>query len=316
MPTLNEVARRAGVSRATASYALNGTKRLSPATLERVRQAARELGYVPDHAARSLRTNETRTVALLVRDLLPAAVSDLVRGISYTLIDAGYGLLVHMSEGGWLAERRFLGLAAERRVKGLVWLPVGEAGHLAREFSYPLVLLDATEEALAAAHAVVTFAYGPALQETAQLVARQQVGEVAFVAEALPSPRRQLLYREWDQALRRAGLVLLPEAAKAFPTGDVGGYKAAIYLSRLTRPPGAVFLSHPSMVLGFLHGCREAGYHPTVVSFMDRRTAITYPWPIICLELPWEEAGVRAARALLDPAPAAVQLPVHVSTNG
>ncbi len=64
VPTSTDVARRAGVSRATVSYVLNGsgTVRISEPTRRRVRQAARELGYVPHAAARALRSGHSRMV--------------------------------------------------------------------------------------------------------------------------------------------------------------------------------------------------------------------------------------------------------------
>ena len=72
--TLHDVAARAGVSTTTASYILNGRSdemRIAPATQERVRPRAVELGYRPNPSARNLRTSTTRTVGL---------ISDLVAG--------------------------------------------------------------------------------------------------------------------------------------------------------------------------------------------------------------------------------------------
>ena len=65
-PTLEEVARRAGVSRSTASRALNGGLKVSPVALAAVSQAVAELGYTPNRAARSLVTRRTDSIALVV----------------------------------------------------------------------------------------------------------------------------------------------------------------------------------------------------------------------------------------------------------
>ena len=65
-PTLNDVARVAGVSRATVSRVMHGGKSVRPETVERVRAAADQLGYLPNFAARSLVTQRIGTVALIV----------------------------------------------------------------------------------------------------------------------------------------------------------------------------------------------------------------------------------------------------------
>lgn len=65
-PTLDEVARRAGVSRSAASRAMNNTRHVSPAKREAVERAARELGYVPNATARALATSKAGSVVLAV----------------------------------------------------------------------------------------------------------------------------------------------------------------------------------------------------------------------------------------------------------
>lgn len=67
-PTLEMVAMRAGVGRGTVSRVINGSDQVSPATREAVRTAIAELGYVPNHAARTLVTRRTDTVAFVIAE--------------------------------------------------------------------------------------------------------------------------------------------------------------------------------------------------------------------------------------------------------
>lgn len=69
MATLKDVARRAGISIATASYALNGRVEVSESTRKTVERAARDLNYKPHGIARDLRRNETRTIGLLLSSI-------------------------------------------------------------------------------------------------------------------------------------------------------------------------------------------------------------------------------------------------------
>lgn len=89
-PTLDEVARLAGVSRATASRVINASPRVSPEAKRLVDEAISSLGYVPNHAARSLVTRRTDTVAILISESENRLFSDpffatMVRGIFSTI---------------------------------------------------------------------------------------------------------------------------------------------------------------------------------------------------------------------------------------
>jgi LacI family transcriptional regulator len=69
LPTINDVAKRAGVSAVTVSRVINNASNVRPATRDKVELAIRELGYVPSVAARSLRLKRTRTLALILPDI-------------------------------------------------------------------------------------------------------------------------------------------------------------------------------------------------------------------------------------------------------
>lgn len=93
-PTLNDVARRSGVSRSTVSRVINGSPRVSPAVTERIRRAVTELGYVPNQAARSLVTRRKDAVAVVVTEpqtrLFVDPFFDLhLRGIRKELVQQG-----------------------------------------------------------------------------------------------------------------------------------------------------------------------------------------------------------------------------------
>ena len=81
MPTIKDVAERAGVSPMTVSRVLNNMQNVSPATRERVQRAIEDLGYVPSGVAKSLRSKRTRTLALLVPDGANAFWTSVARGV-------------------------------------------------------------------------------------------------------------------------------------------------------------------------------------------------------------------------------------------
>ncbi len=102
-PTLEQVAARAGVSRATVSRVVNGWTTVDPKLVEVVQGAVAELGYVPNLAARSLMTQRTDTLALVAAEPDTRVFSDpffsgITRGITHELASAGMTLMLHMAQ--------------------------------------------------------------------------------------------------------------------------------------------------------------------------------------------------------------------------
>ena len=98
LPTIADVARRAGVSIATVSRVLNGSTPVVDATAERVRQAVDALRFVPRSAARGLASRRTNTIGLLLPEISGAFFSPLLRGIEAAAREAGFDLLIHATE--------------------------------------------------------------------------------------------------------------------------------------------------------------------------------------------------------------------------
>ncbi len=104
-PTLEEVAARAGVSRSTASRAINGGLRVSPETLASVEAAVTELGYLPNRAARSLVTRRTDSIALVVpepdeRVLTDPFFAGTLSGVSAALADSDIQMVLVIARPG------------------------------------------------------------------------------------------------------------------------------------------------------------------------------------------------------------------------
>ena len=121
-PTLRDVANRARVHPSTVSRALNGSTRelVNPATVRRILKAAEDLGYEPNSLARSLKTNRTMTVGMLIPDLTNPVFPPIVRGIEDGLADEGYTLVLANTDGDPAKERRIVGVMRGRKVDGLL----------------------------------------------------------------------------------------------------------------------------------------------------------------------------------------------------
>lgn len=126
MVTIGDVAREAGVSRSTASYALSGKRLISEEVRHRVEEAVRTLGYSPNAGARALATARTRTIGLLAQfydDEFAPAMMQYIQGVSNVARDLGYDILLVTESDGRSALRR---LTSTRMVDGIVLLNVAE----------------------------------------------------------------------------------------------------------------------------------------------------------------------------------------------
>ncbi len=124
VPTIQDVARRAGVSRSTVSYALSGKRSISRETRERVEAAITELGFTPHAGARALATSQTMVIGLFVQffeDEFSPAMLQYVLPISDAAREAGYDILMVTEADGPHAVQRIL---SSGMVDGVVLLNV------------------------------------------------------------------------------------------------------------------------------------------------------------------------------------------------
>lgn len=127
MATIGDVARKAGVSRSTASYALSGKRPITAEVRERVLAAAEALDYTPNAGARALATSQTMVLGLLAQfheDEFAPAMMQYIQGVTDTARDHGYDTLLVTEADGVRALRR---ITDSRMVDGVVLLNIAEA---------------------------------------------------------------------------------------------------------------------------------------------------------------------------------------------
>src|SRR5437867_2692893 len=124
-PTLKDVARTAGVSAATVSHVLNGTRFVSDVTQRRVRRAVDELRYEVNSVAQSLARNRSHVIGLIISDIANPYFTALVRGVEDVAQRAGYSVILCNTLEDPAKEIGYLRLLHQKRVDGVLLAPSG-----------------------------------------------------------------------------------------------------------------------------------------------------------------------------------------------
>ena len=126
MPTSADVAKLAGVSRATVSNVLNGSRFVSPVLADQVRKAIGQLSYKPHAVARSLAARKTHTIGVLVPMISSTFYPAVISAAERVFAQKGYSLVVCDGYDNEAKEEKNLQLVEEQRADGLIWAPCSE----------------------------------------------------------------------------------------------------------------------------------------------------------------------------------------------
>lgn len=200
-PTMNDVARLAGVGLKTVSRVVNGEPRVSKAMAERVRAAIEELGYSPHEGARLLRRGQTACVGLLLEDVANPFYSALAGAVEQVARANGFLLFTASSEEDAEQERELALAFCARRVDGLVIVPAATADHryLKPEIDAGVVAVFVDRPAVGiAADAVLADNVGGTRTAVVHLLRQghRRIGFIADAAEIFTAAQRLRGYRD------------------------------------------------------------------------------------------------------------------------
>ena len=125
MPTVHDVAKRAGVAPITVSRVINNSGYISEATRTRVEKIIKEIGYVPNTLARGLRSKRTNTLALIVTDITNPYFTLMARGVEDVAGDSNYTVIYCNTDESETKEEKYANILAQRQVDGVLLVPAG-----------------------------------------------------------------------------------------------------------------------------------------------------------------------------------------------
>jgi LacI family transcriptional regulator len=260
MPTIYDVARRAGVSTYTVSSVVNRSANVSPELTKRVQKAVRELDYTPNALARGLQTRKTRTIAMLIPDVGSPFYSRVVRGVEDRLRKGGYSLMFGNTYNDPEEQSRYLTVFRSQQVDGvLMFLAPGDESDAERmvKAKRPVVCVGRAPRSFEADTVSADNVHGTGLAMDHLIgLGHKRIGLIIGHSSLSTSSER---VEGWRKSLRKHKL---PAPASLVGEGDWSarsGYDVAKRLLALADPPTAVFTGNFLMMTGALRAIKEAG---------------------------------------------------------
>ncbi|WP_027135470.1 LacI family DNA-binding transcriptional regulator [Geminicoccus roseus] len=303
-PTIRDVARLAGVSTVTVSRVCNEPGLVIPATREKVASAMRELSYVPNLAARTMRTNATRTIGFLVPSLTIHPNAAVAQAAVDALAQNGYAILLASSDQQPEREIEALSILRTRQVDGIILYACDQDHPGLRTavagLDVPVVVLDRD---LPGAGDRVFTEHAPAMDEAVRRLAELGHRRLALVQYDAPIRPARLRRETFLEAAAAAGLDPSGIRAIRLPIDHEPVPDVAEILLGGADPPTAVIAEGSPLLLATIRAIRARGLaipaDVSVIGIDAADVALAATPEISCIVRDFQAIGQAAARAML-----------------
>ncbi|MFP4564210.1 MAG: LacI family DNA-binding transcriptional regulator [Spirochaetia bacterium] len=259
-PTLKNVAEKAGVSLGLAGRVMGNYGSYSRESKKKVEEAAKALNYIPNSIARSLRTEHTKTIGVLVSDLTTLFWATLVRGIENSAEKAGYSVILCNNDETSEKEQEYLSTLFERNVDGLIVSPTpGNHSYIKRlaRADVPIVLVDRHIKGLEVPTVQTDNKQG-AFDAVGHIIGlgHERIGIITGVPGIETSELRLEGYKE---ALKKHKIPFRKSLVREGDFIKEKAFEAARSLLTMKTRPTAVFACNEQMVIGSMLAIRKLG---------------------------------------------------------
>lgn len=304
--TIAEVAKKAGVSKATVSRVLNNSKPVLPETRRRVIDAISELDFTPNPLARSLVNKKSKTIGLIVTDVANLFVSVLVGGVEEVAYSRGYSTLICNSQGSSALEVTLLRMMQKKHVDGIIFLTTrlrSEHRAFFKATNLPIALVNV----VAGEDSIINVRidnFRAAYDMTAFFLRRgfRRIGMIRAPLDDCFTGRER--YHGYLQALGEHGV---PHDEALVWTGSLeaaDGYRVASGIDPRSLGLEAIFVACDLMAFGAIKALLEKGLRVPadleVAGFDDVPMASFFNPSLTTVRQPIAEMGRQAAARLIE----------------
>lgn len=302
--TLQDVADASGYSEPTVSRVLtNSAHPVSDKARQQILEAARVLGYKPNLAARSLRTDRTGTIGVLVHDIVSPFAAQLVRGIQDALIPHDYICLIVNSDRNREVEEHAIDGLLQRPVDGIIFAEYSQMARNARleQLGKPCIFVYRLFTSQTP-NSVAPDDFGGARIAVRHLAAlgHTKIGYINGIADWDASHQRMM---GWRTEMEVLGLEVRGEWMEQSDWDIERGYEAMSRILTLPERPTAIFAANDFNAVGAIYAVQDAGLKVpddlAIVGYDNREVTRHVRPQITSVELPLYEMGRIAAEALI-----------------
>jgi LacI family transcriptional regulator len=259
--TINDIARELGIANSTVSRALRDDPRISERVKHEVKRAAARMGYVPNIAARSLRTGQSKMIGFLMRDIRDGLSSETIPAVEAACAEHGFGLLLCNADDDPGHERYYLRILQQRRVDGvLILTPTSPTADPYVPFgrSMPLVLVDIELQSNPVCSITVDHVMGGYLATQHLLeLGHRRIACLTGPMHLSPCIR---VAEGYKRAMAEAGLPAEEHlVVVSDKTGIADGYKGLLDTLKISPQPTAMATVSDVMAAGALDAARQHG---------------------------------------------------------
>ncbi len=262
--TMDEIAKLAGVSKATVSRVLNDSEcGVGEQTRVRVKKIAEELGYSVEQTEKKKNVSFTRYIALILPDITNPFFADLAKSVEQSLRRKGYSLVLantDFSEDNEAAQIRELMV---KRLEGILLVPSGirarEEHDLPRRYQIPMVLVDRKLEGISDIPGVYSNNEYASVISCEHLI-RKGARDIVFISGPLNVSTSIERFEGYKAVLAQHSIPFRPEMCRHGSYTVESGYNAVLELERSGISYSAILAANDLMALGALKAVREFGY--------------------------------------------------------
>ena len=303
-PTMNDVAKRAGVSPVSVSRVMNNHPSVKESTKEKVRKAVEDLGYFPNAAAQEMRTNSSDSIGVIITDISNTANGQILQGAESVINQAGKLMIATHSNFDIEREQMLIEHMQRRRVAGII-LQTGheESENLHRQIkncTVPIVVLD--RDLPFEIDSVICEHYMAARETVRYLIelGHRRIGLIAAETTTRPGHER---VRGYCDELEAAGIAIDQSLIRSGSHLTEHGLHETKSMMALSEPPTAIFAGGNHLYIGCLQAVRSLGLKIpediSVVGADEAEFSALFTPPLTIVNRDMAQLGKKAAELLL-----------------
>jgi LacI family transcriptional regulator, galactose operon repressor len=303
MVTLKEIAKLANVSSATVSKVINGKdKYISEATRKRVLEIVEKEGYIPNGIAKSLKMQKTKTIGIIIPDVMNLFFSELARGVEDAAENKGYTVILCNSDNKESKAKRYMEVLQEKMVDGII-ITASEKGDYSsiKSGNIPTVLLDRDIDADKKIGRIIVDNKEGAYKATNHLI-KKGCKNIAIISSSTKNKPSAERIKGYENALLDKNISIDRDKIYLDSYTIESGYTGIKEIIKNTKVDG-IFCGNDLIAIGAVKALKEMKINipgdVKIVGFDDIQTSQYMDPPLTTIKQPIYEMGEEAVNMLI-----------------